>query len=149
MGLARRIGHGIFYLIMAVCLIGGVGMGLAEAKDALDRQPIIWGTYAEEACEPRAHGCESIGRWVSDDGVIVKERIRPDGVPGTDGTVRAGFQPVGLTNDNETNVVHSGIWVSGGLWLPWVLSVTCLGYTIHYARKWRRQQSRRSTALRG
>ncbi|SDB79982.1 hypothetical protein GA0111570_101256 [Raineyella antarctica] len=75
LGLARRIGHGIFSLIMAVCFIVGVGVGLAYAKDALDRQPIIWGTYAEEDCEPRVHGCESIGRWVSDDGVIVKERI--------------------------------------------------------------------------
>lgn len=112
------------------------------------RGPIVWGTYSEEDCEPRAHGCESIGRWVSDDGVIVKERLQLDGVPGPDATVRAGFQPAGPMNDNDNNVVRSGIWVNGGLWMPWVLSAVCLGYTIHYARRWRRRQVRRSSVQR-
>jgi hypothetical protein len=66
---------------MAVIFAVGVGLGVAGVKDAVDKQPVVWGTFSEGDCQPNIHGCRSIGRWVSDDGKIVKERIYLEDYP--------------------------------------------------------------------
>ncbi len=138
----RRIGRGIFVVVMALVFVAGAGLGLANAKDALDQQPVFWGTFTEQRCEPDLHGCRSFGRWVSDDGRLVKEGIYLDGSPGSDGTARAAYKPEGLFNDNDNNIVHVE-WVSGmGLWFPWLLCAFAVGATVYYARQWRREKAR-------
>jgi hypothetical protein len=137
----RRIGRGIFVIVMAVVFIVGAALGVANDKDAIDQQPVLWGTFFEQSCEPNLHGCRSFGRWVSDDGRIVKEGIYLDGSPGSDGTARAAYKPEGLINDNENNIVHVE-WASGlGLWFPWLLCTFAVGATVYYARKWRQEMA--------
>lgn len=137
----RRLGHGIFYAVMAVVFVVSVGLGVAGVKDMADQQPVLWGTFTEEDCLPNIHGCRSIGRWVSDDGTIVKEQIYLDGSPGKDGTVRASYQPAGLNNDSDNNIVHVRWTTGAGIWMPWVLAAFSLGSVVYYNRQWRRGKS--------
>jgi hypothetical protein len=143
MGVGRRFGHGIFYVFMATLFLGFLGFGVAGITDAVDKQPVVWGTFSEEDCQPNNHGCRSIGRWVSDDGTLVKERIYLDGSPGQDGTVRASYQPAGLNNDNDSNTVHVK-WTTGAvLWFPWVIAASSAGALVYANRRWRLERSRR------
>lgn len=140
---SRPIGQVVLYLAMGLLFAFSVALGLASAKDARDHQPIMWGTFYEESCKPTARGgCTPVGRWISDDTRIVKEGIQLDGFPGPDGTVRASYQPLGLMNDDDLNIVHTGQWTGAGLWMPWVLAAFCVGITIRYARRSRSGRTR-------
>ena len=72
-----------FYVVVAVVFAVSVGLGVAGAKDAIDKQPVVWGTFTQERCEPATVGthrnCRSLGDSVSDDGSIVKKGIYLDG----------------------------------------------------------------------
>lgn len=140
---ARAVGRGIFYISMGLATVVFVGLGVAAAMDAADGQPVIWGTYTEQDCEPATRGCDSIGRWVSDDGTIVRERTRLDGSPGLDGTVRASFQPEGRLNDTDNNIVHTETFSSAGLWFPWVGALLTVGAAVGYGYKWRGERTER------
>lgn len=141
LGWGRKAGHALFYLTMAVCTLVGIGVGMASAQDARDGQPVVWGTFTEQDCEPVYRGCRSVGTWVSDDRTMVKERIYLDGSPGSDGTVRASFQADGLMNDTDNNIVHTADPLRAALWFPWVASAACVGITVYYARKWARERN--------
>ncbi len=139
-GVATRVGRVIFVILMSLTFLGAVALGVATTTDAIHGQPVLWGTFTEERCEQNLHGCRSFGRWVSDDGRVVKEGIYLDGSPADDGTARAAYKPEGLFNDNDNNIVHVE-WASGlGLWLPWALCAVILGVTVYYVRKWRRDE---------
>ena len=138
----RRAGHAIFYVVMALVFVVAVGLGVAGAQDAADGQPVVWGTFTEEECQPSMTGCRSIGRWLSDDRTVLKEGIYLDGHTGRGGTARASYQPSGLTSDGADNIVHIHAATSAGLWFPWVLSAFSAGAVVYYTRKWRRENGR-------
>lgn len=96
---------------MALCGAGGVYFAVAGILDATE--PRYWGTFTEESCtELTRHACRSVGTWVSDDGSIRLEGVYLDGVPGDDGTVSAQYQPTGIDNDADDNIVHTSFGVS-------------------------------------
>ena len=72
----------------------------------------------------------------------MKERIYLDGLPGQGGTVRASYQPAGLFNDNDNNVVHVKLAADMSLWFPWALAAFSLGAVAYATRRWRREKSR-------
>lgn len=142
-GVGRRMGHGIFYVVMAALFCVFVILGVGGAQNAVEHQAVVWGTFTEENCLPDYHGCRSIGRWTSDDGTIVKEGIYLDGSPGQDGTARASYQPSGFNNDSDNNIVHVQ-WASGmGLWFPWVMVALSAGAVVYAARRWKRERALR------
>jgi hypothetical protein len=98
-------------------------LGVASAIDA--KEPVYWGTFTQTHCDWARYGCRSFGTWVSDDGTITKLEISLDGDPGPDGTVRADYQPSGIINDADNNIVHTAMWSGVMLWLPWVLCLVC------------------------
>lgn len=58
---------------MGVCFLVFIAVGVGEARDAAVAEPALWGTFAEQDCEPKLRGgCSSIGTWTSDDGGVVK-----------------------------------------------------------------------------
>ena len=140
--IGRRLGHAVFFVVVAVVFAVSVGLGVAGAKDAIDKQPVVWGTFTRERCEPAPVGthknCRSSGDWVSDDGSIVKKGIYLDGSPVSDGRARASFQATGLLNDTDNNTVHVRLSSRITLWLPWALAATTVGLGIYYNRRWKR-----------
>ncbi|HEY9266084.1 MAG TPA: hypothetical protein VIP82_15695 [Microbacterium sp.] len=119
--------------LLAVSIVLGVG-GMVSANE-----PVVWGTFTQQDCEPKGRGgCRSIGVWVSDDSTIRKENIYLDGwPPDPDGSVRAGYRPHGFNNDDENNIVHVAATAHGWIWAPWILTAYLAGVIVHYAIKWR------------
>jgi hypothetical protein len=118
----RRTGHVPFYVTMgAICAVV-LAIGLTTFADR-DR-PTYWGTFSETSttCGPSAprRACIITGRWVSDDGTMVKVDITLDGSVGQVQSVRAAYRPGGPMGDDVSDVVHAGIWANGGLRMPWV-----------------------------
>ena len=140
----RAVSHAIFYLVMGACFIFCLGGCLALAIDASHDRPIVWGTFTRQDCEQQSGGpCRVIGRWVSDDGRIVKDGVYLEGAPDGDGTVRAAYQAEGLLGDNFTNVVHVQMTPNVA---PWILLPTCVlsaGFTVYWARRWKREKAQR------
>lgn len=138
---AKRKGRAVFVVVMAAVFMVCAAVGIANAKDAIDGQPVIWGTYTQVECRTDLKGCRSYGTWVSDDGTIVKTGIQLDGSPGSDGTVRASYKPAGLMNDEDNNIVHEEAWSTAGLWMPWLLCLLIVGMTVFYVRSWSRDSA--------
>lgn len=111
-GLIVLISQGAFYLLFGLLLLLALGLGVGYAID--QTFPVVWGTFTENRCEPKPRGgCTSIGTWVSDDRQITRTEVQLDGVPGPDGTVRAGYRPQGILSA-EQNVVHIDFWIDAG-----------------------------------
>ncbi|MFS3127969.1 hypothetical protein ACLM5J_06155 [Nocardioides sp. Bht2] len=105
-------------------------------------RPVHWGTFTEESTDcpsglEKNRGCTRTGRWVSDDGTIVKENIKLDGTVDPGESVRAGYRPGGAWDD--TNTVHTEHWVNGGAWVPFLGLVGTALLTWWQHRKWRRR----------
>jgi hypothetical protein len=129
-------GRVLFYLVMGVLiLIGGV-LGVGGILSA--GEPVIWGTFTEERCEPARYVCRSIGTWVSDDGTIQKHGIALDGRPGPDGTVRASYRPTGFNDDDSNNIVHVEAWTLAFVWFPWAFVAILVGVVMIQTWEWRR-----------
>lgn len=139
----RRIGHGLFYLVMVALFCLFVILGVGSAQNAFEHQAVVWGTFTEESCLSGYHGCRSIGRWTSDDGTMVKEGVYLDGSPGNDGTARANYQPSGFNNDSDSNLVHVQWASSMSLWYPWVGVALSAGAVVYAARRWKRERALR------
>jgi hypothetical protein len=110
----------------------------------LDRDlPTYWGTFTETSttCDPGPRGsCSNTGRWVSDDGTIVKDDIALDGFVEEGQSVRAGYKPGGPMGDDENNIVHTAFWSRAGLWFPWVAAALTVSAIWYQHRHWRSLQ---------
>lgn len=80
--------------------------------------PVIWGTFTEHRCEEARYGCRSVGTWHSDDRSIRLENVYLDGQPTDNGTVRASYQPTGVANDADNNIVHTAVGHALSPFLP-------------------------------
>jgi len=58
-GVGRRLGHGIFYVLMAAVFCVGVILGVATAKDAVDKQPVLWGSSRRKTVCRTSTGVEA------------------------------------------------------------------------------------------
>lgn len=117
--------------VVAVLVVLAIGHSLDG------NEPLYWGTFTEEHCDPKPrNGCSSFGTWVSDDRTVVLKDIALDGSPDDDGSARASYRPTGFSNDADNQIVHREEWSNAGQWLPWVLAVIFLGYTVHQAHSW-------------
>ncbi|MCU1439048.1 MAG: hypothetical protein JWP85_45 [Rhodoglobus sp.] len=126
----------LFFVVMGGVALIGVGIGIAGIIDA--NQPTYWGTFTEESCvEGGRFGCRSVGTWVSDDGTIRLEDVYLDGKPDSDGTVDARYQPSGVDNDADDNIVHTFTGVALEPLVPWILTALAAGSIFWYGRKWR------------
>ncbi|WP_435743615.1 hypothetical protein [Microbacterium sp. PMB16] len=126
----------LFFVVMGAVAVAGLYYVVAGIIDA--NEPRYWGTFTEEFCEERPRrGCQSVGTWVSDDGSIRLEGVSLDGVPGDDGTVAAQYQPAGVANDADTNIVHTSFGVSVEPFVTVGLVVLAGGVAFMQWRKWR------------
>jgi len=90
----------------------------------LDRtEPSTWGTFTQERCVENRGGCQSIGRWVSDDGSSRLHGVVLDGAPGSDGTVSAFFRPTDTFNVNKPWVVRTQAAEDANIWFPALMLV--------------------------
>jgi hypothetical protein len=141
----RRVGHATFYVIMGFCFIAFIVLG-AISWVGRDR-PTYWGTFTEVStnCDAGPRGtCTSTGRWVSDDGAIVKNGITLDGSVERGTTVRANYQPGGPMGDDVNDIVHTKGWTGAGLWFPWVAAVGIAVLTWLQGSRWRRDDDGRA-----
>ena len=122
---------------MTVTTFVGVVVGVAVALDA--DEPRHWGTFTEESCAGGGirHRCQSIGTWLSDDGEIRLTGVALDGTPGSDGMARAQYQPTGVLNDADSNIVHSSTGAMLEPVAPWILVALGGGTAVMQLRKWR------------
>jgi hypothetical protein len=81
---------------------------------------------------------------VSDDGSIVKGGVYLEGKPDDDGTVRAAYQAEGLLGDDFTNTVHVQMTPNVGPWILWPTCVLTAGFTLYWARRWKREKAQRN-----
>jgi len=126
----------LFFVIMSGLLLISAGLGVAGIIDA--DQPTYWGEFTEESCvEGGRFGCRSIGTWVSDDGTIRLEGVYLDGKPDSGGTVSAQYQPAGVLNDADNNIVRASTGVALEPVLPWILAALAASFLFLYGRKWR------------
>lgn len=133
---ARNLGRILFLVLMGVVAAVGALLGIGNALDA--DEPVHWGTFTEERCEEGGrYGCQSIGRWVSDDGSIRLDDVQLDGRPSADGTVEASYQPTGIMNDADRNIVHSPLGATLEPFAPWMLVALCVGAATFQWREWR------------
>lgn len=133
---ARLLGRVLFFVLMGVAVVMGIYIGIAGLVDA--SEPTYWGTFTQKSCvEGGRYGCRSVGTWVSDDGSIRLKNVYLDGKPGGDGTVNAQYQPKGVNNDADANIVHTSTGVALKPIVPWALIGMGLGFSAWYWRKWR------------
>ena len=135
----RATGHAIFYLVMAGVCVAFIVMGVISVVGR-DRAT-YWGTFTETSttCDPGPRGsCTNTGRWVSDDGTIVKDGVTLDGFVERGGTIRASYQPGGPMGDDENNIVHTAFWSGSGLWFPWVAATLSAAAIWYQRRRWHR-----------
>ena len=133
----RATGHALFFVVMVGVFVAFVVMGVIGFVGR-DR-PVHWGTFTETStvCDRGSRApCTQTGRWVSDDGSIVKDGVTLDGSVARGGTVRASYQPGGPMRDDANNVVHTGTWSSAGLWFPWVAALGTAFVTWRQHRRW-------------
>ena len=114
--------------VFGLLFVLSCAIGVAQAVAA--SEPVSWGTFTSERCEPSRFGCTNVGTWVSDDGSIRKHDIQLDGALTPVVTVRASHRPTGPMSDEGNNIVHAEFWSTAGLWLPWVLAVCCGAWTV-------------------
>lgn len=140
--MAARVGRVLFFALWAVVIAAGATLGIIGVLDA--DEPVRWGTFTEERCEQGGrYGCRSIGTWVSDDGSIRLDDVYLDGTPTTDGTAAASYQPTGIVNDADNNIVHTRVGTSLEPFVPWMLVAFGVATAASQWREWRR--SRRQT----
>lgn len=132
---ARRAGQLLFYGVMAILAAVGLYLGVAGIADS--NEPVIWGTFTEHRCEETRYGCRSVGTWRSDDRSIRLENVYLDGQPRDNGTIRASYQPTGVSNDADNNIVHTAVGHALGPIMPWALTVLCLGAAAFQWWQWR------------
>lgn len=134
----RATGHALFYAIMAGVCIALIVMGVLAVANR-DR-PVHWGTFTETSttCSGLRGACTNSGRWVSDDGTIVKDRVMLDGFVERGHSVRARYQPGGPMGDDENDIVHTASWSRAGLWLPWVAAAVSAAAIWYQHRRWQR-----------
>ena len=133
---AARAGRVVFLLIMTACLGVGVMLGVMTIIDA--GEPVVWGTFTESHCEDAGRrGCRSVGTWVSDDGRIRLADVYLDGQPDADGRSRASYQPAGVHNDADLNIVHNAFGTVAEPILSWAITIWLGGVCAFYAMKWR------------
>lgn len=140
----RTTGHTLFYLVMGAVCASFIVMGVIGVVGR-DR-PTYWGTFTEEStiCDPGPRGsCTFTGRWVSEDGSIVKDDVTLDGIVEEGQSVRASYQPGGPMGDDENNIVHTPFWSSAGLWFPWLAAVLCVVAIWYYRRQWQHDAAHR------
>lgn len=145
---ARQVGRIMFVGVMSAVALGFVVIGVAEVSD--QDEPRYWGNYTEGGCEAPEFGwgpCRSTGRWVSDDGSIVKDPIYLDGDVAEGGTVRASFRPNGWINDEENNIVNTPQWSNAGAWFPWLAAAGAGAIAVWYSLRWWSRWGRSSTWL--
>lgn len=134
----RIAGRATFYVIMTICFVAFVVMGVISWTGR-DR-PIYWGTFTEVSttCDWGPRGtCTSTGRWVSDDGTIVKDGITLDGSTDRGEKVRASYQPGGPMGDDVNYIVHTEGWTGAGLWFPWAAAALMVVLTWTQRHRWR------------
>jgi len=134
----RATGHALFYASMAGACVAFVVLGVINVAGR-DR-PVYWGTFTETStrCDPGPRLCTNSGRWVSDDGTIVKDDVTLDGFVERGRSVRASYQPGGPLRDGENNIVHTGFWSRAGLWFPWVAAAVSASAIWYQYRRWHR-----------
>ncbi|NYD65501.1 hypothetical protein [Agromyces atrinae] len=112
--------------VVACVLVVAVILGVVQILDV--NQPVVWGTFRHEYCVDRPRGgCSSIGRWTSDDGAIELLSVRLDGNVDSRGLARASYQPEGVSNDADNNIVHGEFGTNVAFWAPWLLAVVIAG----------------------
>jgi hypothetical protein len=134
----RATGHALFYASMAGVCIALIVMGVI-AVAGRDR-PVYWGTFTETSttCSDLRGACTKSGRWVSDDGTIVKDRVTLDGFVEQGHSVRASYQPGGPMGDDENDIVRTASWSRAGLWFPWVAAAVSAAAIWYQHRRWQR-----------
>jgi len=134
----RATGHALFYASMAGVCIALIVIGLMTFADR--GRPAYWGTFTETSttCSGLRGACTNSGRWVSDDGTIVKDRVTLDGIVERARSVRASYQPGGPMGDDDNDVVHTASWSRAGLWFPWVGAAVCAAAIWYQHRRWHR-----------
>jgi hypothetical protein len=139
----RATGHALFYASMAGVCIAFIVIGVI-AVAGRDR-PVYWGTFTETAttCSGLRGACTNTGRWVSNDGTIVKDRVTLDGFVERGRSVRASYQPGSPIGDDENDIVHAAPWSRAGLWLPWVAAAVSLAAIWYQHRRWHRRAADR------
>lgn len=131
---------------IVVGLLFAISLGIGVAQAVAASEPVYWGTFTAERCEPSRFGCSNIGTWVSDDATLRKAGIRLDGAIGPVDSVRAAYRPTGPLNDEVNNIVHTEFGVTAGFWLPWVLAAFCGSWMVILLRRVvRRSRSRLAT----
>lgn len=121
---------------MGLAVAYGVYFGIAGILDS--SEPVHWGTFTEERCvDGGRYGCRSVGTWVSDDGSIRLEDVYLDGRPNADGTIDASYQPTGIRNDADANIVHSPVGASLEPFVSLMLVAIGIGFSVLQWRRWR------------
>lgn len=92
--------------------------------DGARKQPLAWTSLI-----PRAV------RVASGRGTL--ENVYLDGHPTDNGTVRASYQPTGVSNDADNNIVHSAVGHALGPFMPWAVVALCVGGATFRWCKWR------------
>jgi hypothetical protein len=134
----RATGHALFYATMGGVCVAFIVMGVI-AVAGRDR-PVYWGTFTETSttCSGPRGSCTNSGRWVSDDGTIVKDGVTLDGFVERGRSVRASYQPGGPMGDDENDIVHTGSWPKARLWFPWVAAAVSAAAIWYQHRRWPR-----------
>lgn len=113
-----------------------VFLTLGVIKTIDNAEPVIWGTFTEEYCHETRQGCSSIGTWESFDGTIRKTDIRLDGAVEPGGSVRAGYRPTGIMNDEDNNIVHTPGWIDASPTVSFLAAAGIAGYGLFKALEW-------------
>ncbi|QEH94091.1 hypothetical protein FV141_11555 [Dermacoccus abyssi] len=139
LSVARSLGHGLFYAVMAVVVLVLVAIGCINIAER-DR-PTYWGTFTETntTCDGfgRSRNCDSVGVWRSDDGTMAFTDIALDGTADPGENVRASYRPGGAMGDDSNYIVHEPFFIPGvEYWLPWVLALVCGASAWRQHRAW-------------
>ena len=132
----RATGHALFYASMAGVCIAFIVIGVIGVASR-DR-PVYWGTFTEMSttCSGLRGACTNTGRWVSNDGTIVKDSVTLDGFVERGRSVRASYQPGSPIEADGSEIVHTASWSRAGLWLPWVAAAVSLAAIWYQHRRW-------------
>lgn len=134
---AAGLGQWVGAVVLAFLLLACVALGILGIWQLAE--PVHWGTFTQERCEPALRGCREFGIWVSDDGETRKESIELDGSVGASGSVRASYQPTGL----NSNIVHTEPSTNAGPWIPWLvaLAIAVRGWPVFKGLRARRRRA--------
>ncbi|NYJ73449.1 hypothetical protein [Allobranchiibius huperziae] len=135
-------GHIVVLVVVASGFVFFVALGV-DGLGGLHR-PVHWGTFTEtsSSCDVWDRQCTTTGDWLSQDGFTVKSGVTLDGSTGDDGSVRAGYQVGGISDDEDANVVHTAFWIAAGPWVAWLMALGtggCLGWQV---RHWPRNRGK-------